>query len=304
MTTRQPKFNTITLNEINIKILLNKIKDYTTYLELPYENTEWSCFVRNLKLNNLNNTPINIIHKFILKHKNLVDKYVDLYKKDVDNIVRFIQLMYRGTYLNQSKNKCELPAILKLPKYNKQNCPTIEDGKKKYKRRYLTKEQKYEEQRQRYDDCFTSYRNKLRLLSKKLFIEYVKRFREDLKEVEQIYNNKKNELNTTNKVNRREHANEKINCPICNQIITRSNLSRHQKNNAYCLQIQQERKQELEERKQEEQKLKQEKPKTHRQEHANEKINCPICDALVTRSNLSRHKKTNKKCIALQQEQL
>lgn len=35
-------------------------------------------------------------------------------------------------------------------------------------------------------------------------------------------------------------------------------------------------------------------------EHANEKVKCPFCEASFARTNLARHKKTNKKCLEIQ----
>jgi hypothetical protein len=35
-------------------------------------------------------------------------------------------------------------------------------------------------------------------------------------------------------------------------------------------------------------------------EHANEKVKCPFCQAEFARTNLARHKKTNKKCLEIQ----
>lgn len=35
-------------------------------------------------------------------------------------------------------------------------------------------------------------------------------------------------------------------------------------------------------------------------EHANEKVKCPFCQADFSRTNMARHKKTNKKCLEIQ----
>jgi len=40
--------------------------------------------------------------------------------------------------------------------------------------------------------------------------------------------------------------------------------------------------------------------KEHRKQHANELVECPICSCKVVRTSIARHKKTNKKCLSLQ----
>jgi hypothetical protein len=42
-----------------------------------------------------------------------------------------------------------------------------------------------------------------------------------------------------------------------------------------------------------------EQKKAHK-EHANENVCCPFCNCQVARTNLARHKKTNKKCLEMQ----
>ena len=42
-----------------------------------------------------------------------------------------------------------------------------------------------------------------------------------------------------------------------------------------------------------------EQKKAHK-EHANENVCCPFCQCQVARTNLARHKKTNKKCLEIQ----
>lgn len=44
--------------------------------------------------------------------------------------------------------------------------------------------------------------------------------------------------------------------------------------------------------------------KVAKKEHANEKVKCPFCGAEFSRTNLSRHKKTNKKCLESQKLEL
>jgi hypothetical protein len=44
--------------------------------------------------------------------------------------------------------------------------------------------------------------------------------------------------------------------------------------------------------------------KAHHKEHANEVIECPICSAKVGRTSIARHKKTNKRCLYLQNSSL
>ena len=41
--------------------------------------------------------------------------------------------------------------------------------------------------------------------------------------------------------------------------------------------------------------------KQHRLDHAKMNIECPHCNASISRTNLSKHKKTNKKCLEIQE---
>ena len=49
--------------------------------------------------------------------------------------------------------------------------------------------------------------------------------------------------------------------------------------------------------------LEQEQKVAHK-EHANEKVKCPFCGAEFSRTNLARHKRTNKKCLESQKLEL
>jgi len=66
-------------------------------------------------------------------------------------------------------------------------------------------------------------------ISNKVFIAYWKRQQKQLEEVKTFYESRKEELSVHQKVHRREHANEVIECPRCQTKVSRTGMSKHRK---------------------------------------------------------------------------
>jgi len=159
--------------------------------DLPYEKTEWGRFYDKHKTYNQNQ-----LQKYLLKTENERKEWLKLYKSRSFYILRTLcQHIFKFTHYNAQKEKNETPSILLLQSKHSNGDEFMEKNK----------------------ICNT------------VFIAYWKRQEKELEEVKTFYERRKVELSASQKVHRREHANEVIECPRCQAKVSRTGMSKHKK---------------------------------------------------------------------------
>lgn len=166
--------------------------------DLPYHLTEWGKFYKDFR--ELNQSQLV---KYILKTDNERKEWYGK-KSDPYQVTKIVQHIFYKTSYNPTTEKWETPNM--LLKHSK-HC----------------------------DSYDYSHINKI---AKKVFVAFFNRLSSELIIVKEYYQNQKELLMISQKEHHKQHANEKIQCPICGSTVGRTSISRHKKTNLRCLELQ------------------------------------------------------------------
>lgn len=163
---------------------------------LPYNLTNWGIFY-----NGFNECSQAQIQKALLKFHNLIHKFHETQSTNHYEIVKFIQKMFYKTELYNDEYRTP-EILLRINKDKKWDLETTQKQRK---------------------ICIAVYK------------QFIKRYMTEYEEVKQFYEYTKQQLEAVQKTNHKINANEKICCPICSQMVARTNFSRHKKTNKLCI---------------------------------------------------------------------
>jgi hypothetical protein len=176
--------------------------DWIKRYNLPYNKTEWGMFYEDYKdLGQLQ------LQKALEHNKN---ELILIQKKDRHHDrLKYCQHIFYNTEWDEKLEEFKTPDILK--RHTKHG---YDDTK--------------------WCDDYTKYKE----VTNNTILAYYKRCKAEHVEVKSFYEQRKKELEITQKEEHKEHANEKVKCPFCQAEFARTNLARHKKTNKRCLEIQ------------------------------------------------------------------
>ena len=182
---------------------------------LPYENTEWGRFYSNYE----NQSQLKL-QKFIAKTKAFRNQALDKTKgfENFHENVKLAQKIFFKTQLDAKSQEWHTPKILISHNLNMREL--ADDSDKSLRCPNFNRKNKL---------------NKLRKIALFVVQSFLKRQSHELQQVEQLYKQRQQDLAISQRLHRREHAKEMVECPICKVQMTRTNLSRHFKYSDYCL---------------------------------------------------------------------